>query len=120
VFPNGNTDSPSVCRVRFASGKHAACHPAGKEGSSDVHYAGFQDLVKRWPVYTPRGVRKLVSREDFPKPYFSINGGKTHVWFMPDVERFEAVHPEVTSESAKRQKVAAYAIGNLKKKARQG
>ena len=80
-----------------------------------VAYVGVKDLIRRW-VYTPRGARKVIANRDFPAPEFSINRGKTKVWFLPDVAAFESTHPELTSEAAKDSKVRGYAIANLKKK----
>ena len=79
-------------------------------------YVGFKDLVKRWPVYTARGLRKFVEREDFPAPFATINCGKTNVWYLADIVKVEATHPELTSEVAKRRKVAGYAAALSKKR----
>jgi hypothetical protein len=78
-------------------------------------YVGFGDLAARW-VYTLRGVRKLVMRQDFPVPAFTINGGRTKVWTMADIDVYERLHPEVTSPEAKRRKIAGYAIALAKKR----
>ena len=80
-----------------------------------AHYVALQDLVARW-VYTPRAARRLIARRDFPAPQFALNRGKTKVWFLPDVAAFESTHPELTSETAKHDKVRGYAIANLKKR----
>jgi hypothetical protein len=69
--------------------------------------------VKRW-IYTPRGVRKLTQSANFPPPTFTINAGRTKVWHMADIRAFEARHPEVTSEDAKRRKVVGFALAVAK------
>lgn len=73
-----------------------------------MNYVGLQDLVRRW-VYSRQGVHKLMRRADFPKPQFTINSGKTKVWYAPDIQLYEDRHPEVTSESLKARKVGGYA-----------
>jgi hypothetical protein len=78
-----------------------------------VKYVGLQDLVKRW-VYTRQGVHKLTRAADFPEPQFTINTGKTRVWYAPDIELYERRHPEVTSENLKARKVGGYARAILK------
>lgn len=82
-------------------------------------YLGMGDLLKQW-IYTRRGVEKLMRREDFPSPAFTINGGRTKVWHTADIAAYERVHPELTSETAKHRKVVGYALGNFKKNARNG
>lgn len=79
-----------------------------------MQFLGVDDLIRRW-VYTPQGARKITRTRDFPPPQFSINRGKTKVWFLPDVTAYERSHPELTSEEAKHNKVRGYAIANLKK-----
>ena len=81
-------------------------------------YVGFRDLLKRW-IYTRQGLYKVLAQADFPPPAFTINGAHTKVWHVSDIARFESTHPELTSENAKARKVAGYALGNLKKAARQ-
>ena len=81
-------------------------------------YVGMGDILKQW-IYTRRGVEKLMRREDFPLPAITVNGGRTKIWHTADIAAYEQTHPEVTSETAKHRKVAGYAIGNLKKSARQ-
>jgi len=81
-----------------------------------MRYAGLTDLFRRWPVYTPRGIRKLIASRDFPAPVHTINAGRTKVWYLPDIERYERAHPELTSEQAKRRKVAGYAIALARKR----
>ena len=86
-------------------------------------YYGMADLVKGgragW-IYTRRGLEKMMRRDDFPKPQFTINGGHTKVWHSADIKTYERSHPELTSEEKKRRKVAAYAGRNLRKKASRG
>ena len=73
-----------------------------------MRFLGFHDLIRRW-VYTPRGARKVVAGRDFPSAAFTINAGRTKVWYLPDIETYEQAHPELTSEEAKRRKRAGYA-----------
>ena len=67
-------------------------------------------------MYTPRGVRKLALHKSFPVPAFTINAGKTKVWSVADIEVYERDHKEVTSQEAKRRKIAGYAIALAKKR----
>jgi predicted DNA-binding transcriptional regulator AlpA len=71
-------------------------------------YLGFRDLMQRW-VYTRQGLYKMMQQTDFPAPVFTINAGHTKVWRLGDIAAYETQHPEVTSEDAKRRKVAGYA-----------
>jgi hypothetical protein len=80
-----------------------------------VHYLGFQDLVRRWPVYTTRGLRKLVRRANFPVPAFTLNLGHDLVWRDEDILRFERTHPEMHSEDAKQRKIRGCAAAALKR-----
>ena len=58
---------------------------------------------------------------DFPEPQFTVNAGRTKVWYLPDIELYEKAHPELKSEDAKRRKVAGYAIAlTRKRKAQSG
>jgi hypothetical protein len=101
------------------SGNHAACHPAGgRKEAAAVNYVGLQDLIKRW-IYTRQGVHKLMRSRDFPRPQFTINAGKTKVWYAPDIEGYEKRHPEVTSEGAKARKIGGYARAIQKGERRQ-
>jgi hypothetical protein len=88
-----------------------------EERSRAVHYLGFVDLRRRWPLYTVQGLRKVVMREDFPSPFFTVDGGKTRIWDERDIEIYEATHPEMTDAAKKRRKVIGYAIANFKKNA---
>ena len=101
-----------------AYGVRASLRLASKERVCVVaQRVGVKDLIRRW-VYTPRGARKVIAHRDFPAPEFSVNEGKTPVWFLPDVIAYERTHPELTSEAAKYGKVRGFAIANLKKKAK--
>jgi len=82
-------------------------------------YMGMGDLLKQW-IYTRRGVEKIMRRDDFPRPAFTINGGRTKVWHTADIAEYTRIHPELTSEAAKHRKVVGYALGNFQKKARNG
>lgn len=77
-------------------------------------YLGFGDLAQRWRVYTVRGIRKLAGREGFPAPAFTINRGRTKVWSLADISKFEQDHQEVVSLEKKRRKIAGYAIALAK------
>lgn len=71
---------------------------------NEPRYLGTADLAKRWG-YTTRGVRNLILNEtDFPAPEFTINAGRIRVWTLAAIAAWEAVHPEVLSADAKRQK----------------
>lgn len=80
-----------------------------------MDYLGFQDLVCRWPVYTARGLRKLVHRDNFPVPAFTLNQGHDLVWCEGDIARFERTHPEMNSEDAKQRKIRGCAAAALKR-----
>jgi hypothetical protein len=80
-----------------------------------VDFLGFQDLVCRWPVYTARGLRKLVHRDSFPVPAFTLNQGHDLVWCEGDIARFERTHPEMNSEDAKQRKIRGCAAAALKR-----
>jgi hypothetical protein len=85
-----------------------------------VPYVAFGDISARW-VYTKRGARKVIEAPDFPAPQFAVNGGRTKIWWLPDIERYEHTHPELKSQEAKRRKVAGYAIAiTRKRKAQSG
>ena len=70
-------------------------------------YVGFRDLLARW-VYTRQGVYLVMRWPDFPAPAFEIDGGKTKVWRLVDVESFEKRHPELLTEAAKEFKRKGY------------
>ena len=82
-----------------------------------MDYLGFQDLVERWPVYTARGLRKLVRSRNFPAPAFTLNRGHDLVWHEHDIVRFERTHPEMHSEDAKQRKIRGCAAAALKRAA---
>lgn len=78
-----------------------------------MDYLGLQDLEKRW-VYTRQGVHKLSRADDFPKPSFTINDGKTKVWVLADVEAYEKDRPELRSEARKILKMKGFARARRK------
>lgn len=80
-----------------------------------MNYLGFQDLVCRWPVYTVRGLRKLVHRHNFPVPAFTLNQGHDLVWREDDIASYERTHPEMHSEDAKQRKIRGCAAAALKR-----
>jgi hypothetical protein len=82
-------------------------------------YLRIADLVRRW-VYTRRGIEKLIGRGGFPAPAITDGAGRMKLWHPADIAVYEAAHPEVTSDEAKRRKVRGYAIANLKKAQRGG
>lgn len=84
-----------------------------------VQYVGVDDLIRRW-VYTPQGARKIIRTRGFPEPEIVANRGKTKLWFLPDIVVYERAHPELTSNTAKLDKIYGYAIANLKKSRRRG
>ena len=70
-------------------------------------FLSLVDLEQRW-IYTPRGTRKLTGNPSFPPPAFTVSGGRFRVWSLAAIEAFEATHPEVRSEQAKRHKLIGY------------
>lgn len=105
--------------MRFAGRQNSrGRHPAAKKSRKlwcAVDYLGFQDLVRRWPVYTARGLRKLVHRDSFPVPAFTINQGHDLAWREEDIVRYERTHPEMNSEDAKQRKIRGCAAAVLKR-----
>jgi hypothetical protein len=83
-----------------------------------MQYFGMVDLLKRWPAYGRRGIEYWRKRDDFPKPTTVVNDGHTPLWSQDDIARFEQDKPELFDKAKKRRKVARFAVGNLKKKAR--
>lgn len=71
-------------------------------------FLGRTDLALRWPHYSKVAVWKWTRRPDFPKPAGSINQGKHIFWILPDIEEYEAHHPELRSETKKDAKVRWY------------
>jgi len=71
-------------------------------------FLGMADLVERW-TYSRMGVHKATKWEGFPEPAFTINQGRVKVWRLADIEAFEKLHPELTSDHAKSQKQWWYA-----------
>jgi hypothetical protein len=119
MFPFGNIDTPDGLPVAI-SPPEKCCLPSGrrkKRGGRAVHYLGFVDLRRRWPLYTVQGLRKVVARDDFPSPFFTVDGGKTRIWDERDIQIYEATHPEMTDAAKKRRKVIGFAIANFKKTA---
>jgi hypothetical protein len=72
-----------------------------------LDFCGIADLVHRWG-YTRQGVHLLVRSNDFPAPAFVINNGRTKVWAVAEIAAYEATHPELTNEWAKRRKVLGF------------
>jgi hypothetical protein len=85
-----------------------------------LSYLGTSDMFERGWVYTRRGIQKLMAREDFPKPVFTINSGRTRIWRAIDIEDYEAANPRLKSQLEKIKHVRKYAIGQLLKNARKG
>lgn len=85
---------------------------AGKEKA--VQYLGFTDLLTRW-IYTRQGLYKVMARDTFPAPVFTINGGRTQVWREDDIRLYERAHPELNSEAAKQHKIRGCAAAALKR-----
>lgn len=82
-----------------------------------MRYLGVTDLLARW-IYTRRGLYKVIRRDSFPVPAFSINRGHTQVWREEDIRRYELAHPEMNSEAAKQFKIRGCAAAALKRAAR--
>ena len=72
-------------------------------------YLGFRDLVARW-VYSRQGLYLVMQWRDFPAPAFTIDGGKTRVWRVAEIESFEQQHPELLTEYARDRKIKGYYI----------
>ena len=121
MFPNGNTVTQAGAEMRFCHLAKIKGPPSGSQRKKGqvraVDYLGFQDLVIRWPVYTSRGLRKLVHRDSFPVPAFTINQGHDLVWHEDDISAYEHTHPEMHSEDAKQRKIRGCAAAVLKRAA---
>ena len=50
------------------------------------------------------GVHKATKWEGFPEPAFTINQGRVKVWRLAEIETFEKLYPELTSDLTKSQK----------------
>ena len=74
---------------------------------------GVRDLADRWK-YTPRGVRYLIMRDDFPPPAAVINAGRTKAWLLDDIKAYEHDRPELGDEEAKRRKILGYYLARQK------
>lgn len=68
---------------------------------------GVSDLVKRW-CYTRQGIHGLAKRDDFPKPFGTIDAGRMKIWLLSDIVTYEKRHPEVLDERKKEHKVKGY------------
>ena len=66
------------------------------------------ELQRRWSHYTRRGLYKVRTWPDFPKPVELHNGGRLPIWHLTDITAFENAHPELTSNVEKWRKVAGY------------
>ena len=77
-----------------------------------MQYLGFTDLLARW-IYTRQGLYKVLSRDGFPSPAFTINRGRTEVWREDDIQSFERAHPEMNSEASKQRKIRGCAAAAL-------
>jgi hypothetical protein len=77
--------------------------PAG-----ETPYLCMRDLMQQWG-YCKRGVQKLASRPDFPKPCLVLHGGRKRLWARKDIENYERDRPELHSETAKFLKVRGFA-----------
>jgi hypothetical protein len=95
-------------------GKRRGCHPAASRKAKAVQYLGFTDLLARW-IYTRQGLYKVMARDGFPAPVFTINRGRTQVWHEADICRYERAHPELNSEAAKQHKIRGCAAAALKR-----
>jgi hypothetical protein len=117
VFPIGNTVTQEGAEYVFCHSAKKQRPPSGSQEKAGyaVDYLGFQDLVMRWPVYTARGIRKLVHRHNFPVPVFTLNQGHDLVWREEDIVHFERTHPEMHSEYAKQRKIRGCAAAALKR-----
>jgi hypothetical protein len=73
---------------------------------------GMADIVDRW-VYTKQGVHKLARLESFPRPWATVNLGRTKLWRLEDIESFERANPVVLSEDLKTQKRIGYYLAKF-------
>lgn len=74
---------------------------------------GIADLATRWG-YTRQGVHQLAARLGFPAPVAVVNGGRTRVWLLSDVETFEEGRPELGDAIAKRRKQTGFYLARMK------
>lgn len=74
---------------------------------------GIADLAARWS-YTRQGIHQLTDRPGFPAPAAAVNGGRTRVWLLADIEAFEGGRPELSDEVAKQRKQRGYYLARLK------
>ena len=74
---------------------------------------GITDLATRWG-YTRQGVHQLAIRSGFPAPVATVNGGRTRVWLLADVEAFEQGRPELGDAVAKRRKQTGFYLARIK------
>ena len=79
-----------------------------------MQYLGFTDLLARW-IYTRQGLYKVMARDGFPAPVFTVNRGRTQVWREEDIRQYERSHPELNSEAAKQYKIRGCAAAALKR-----
>jgi hypothetical protein len=62
---------------------------------------GIKDLEQRWK-YTRQGIHKKQKQDsNFPKPIAKINAGRTQVFLLEDIVKYESKHRELTDESYK-------------------
>jgi hypothetical protein len=90
-----------------------AIRQAKREVARGMVYLAMADLGRRW-IYSRRGLQKLMRRSGFPEPFITANQGRIKLWHMSDVAAYEAAHPELTSEEAKRRKVSGFARARRK------
>ena len=74
---------------------------------------GVADLATRWG-YTRQGVHQLAARPGFPEPVALVNGGRTRVWLLTDIEAFEQGRPELGDQVTKRRKQRGYHLARMR------
>lgn len=70
----------------------------------------LSDLVERW-TYTRAGLQNLIKTDAaFPKPVAVVNGGRTRIWMVADIENYERGHPWVCDPEAKERHVRLHQL----------
>jgi hypothetical protein len=59
------------------------------------------DLIRRW-TYSRQGVVNLINNDPrFPVPAGSVNGGRTQLWLLSDIEAYEGTRPWLNNTDKK-------------------
>jgi hypothetical protein len=84
-----------------------------------LQFLRLGDLARRWH-YTKQGLAKLAAKTDFPRPCFTLNGGKIRIWTLNDIEKYERDRRELHSKAAKLLKVRGFARARQRSAAASG